>query len=204
MSRYSNATLCQQGYAFRPIAQYEPDRLRGSERSTLQNFLLRQFNFPSEIWRGEHFIEIWSSQIDKALWSEALGLLEVETRTGSFLLDDSTNESFLAMCQKVIGKAFRATGGSAVLFTDGGNRPIIRLHVVCIDNSTRSLYNDNEGPHILSLDELLAMELGDQASIAASSWGSVARELSKKKLGRFGRSRQSSAYSVPLAEAVTV
>jgi hypothetical protein len=68
-----------------------------------------------------------------------------------FLVDDATDASFLAMCQKMVGRAFRATGGIAVRFTDATGRPVIRLTVVGIYSYLRRFYDNNDGPHVLTV-----------------------------------------------------
>lgn len=159
MSRYTKATQCQRSSHYPFLFPYDADRIEGWERHNLQNFLLRQFNFPTIIQAGDHVAEYWSHEADRARWCAALEKIQDRHILGSkFLLDDSTDDSFLAMCQKMVGRDFKATGGIAVRFTSPERRPVIRLTVVGIYFTGRTLYNGNEGAHVVRPANLLRFQ----------------------------------------------
>lgn len=140
--------LCTQTIRFQPVDAYDRNRLR-SPVVPVQNMLLRQVTFPCELHRGDHVAEFWSNQLVQGQWFDALLLLKPATNDGLLLLDDSTDESFLALCRKLVGRAFQVTGGAAVLFTDPYKRtPVIRISAVHIE-TRRATYSGNYGPHVV-------------------------------------------------------
>lgn len=154
MSRYTNASRSTCSRTFPSVYRYDNERVWGPQRDSLHNFLVRQCSFPSEIRRGEHVAEFWPHLIDPLLWMEAVDKLKSKNGNGMLLLDDTTDASFLAMCQKLVGKEFKVTGGIAVAFPGFGRRKnIFRLTVVGLYREGRKLYNDNDGPHVLHEDD---------------------------------------------------
>lgn len=150
MCRYKKATKSQRNRRYPSVEAYDADRFLGIEKNTLQNVLLKQYRFPNEIRKGDHVAEFWSHTVPAETWHTALGLIQERTPLVSkFLVDDATDMSFLAMCQKLVGRDFKATGGIAVRFTSPVGRPVIRLTVVGIYNDIRTLHNNNNGPHVV-------------------------------------------------------
>ena len=151
MCRYKKALISQRNCRYPSVEAFDADRFLSTERFTLQNVLIRQYRFPTELRRGDYVSEFWSHTIPIERWSAALELIRERTPLSSrFLVDDSTDTSFLSMCQKLVGRDFKATGGIAVRFTGLTGRPAIRLTVVGIHNFTRTLYSNNDGPHVLA------------------------------------------------------
>jgi hypothetical protein len=152
MCRYRKSTITRRGSRYPSVDAFDADRFQGAERATLQNVLIRQYRFPAEVRRGDFVAEYWSHVLPGEKWNDALELIRERTPlSGTFLVDDATDASFLAMCQKIVGRDFKASGGIAVRFTGPTGRPVIRLTVVGIYGNARTLYNDNDGPHVLPI-----------------------------------------------------
>ncbi len=160
MSRYTLVSKCRRTAFYPAVALFDKARLYGPERIELQNMLLRQCNFPHELRPGDHVAEFWSNLVEKETWWSALSLLKEKALSGGFIIDEATDASFLAMSQRLVGKDFKVTGAIAVRFTNPDtDRPMVRLTAVGVYALCRSLFNDNEGPHVILPSGLPALAI---------------------------------------------
>ncbi len=133
---------------FAKVEAFHPERLTQGDPYSLQNILLKQVNFPSEIRKGEHLAEFWADKLAPEVWVRAFSKLNGHADHPALWIPNTTPESFLAMAQSLVGKKFKVTGAAIIRYTDSLNtKPILRIIAVGIPESRRS-YNNNDGPHI--------------------------------------------------------
>lgn len=144
MSRYTLATMSRMKLPFPNVRPFHHHRFLSG--NSLQNVLVRQLDFPSSIRPGDHVAEYWSHRLTPGIWEQAMGCL-LPSVDGDQL--PSTDASFMRACQFLVGRNFLATGGIMVRFSDARfPLGLVRITIVGVYDRSRSLYSDNDGPHV--------------------------------------------------------
>jgi len=142
---HHTATVCA-------VNPHDRDKLFLPPPDRNQNVLLRQLKFPSEICKGDFFMEFWTHQMDPGLLVELMTTLKSKSDPLTRLFfSESTDESFLEVCQRLVGRRFQATGGMAVSFITTGSEfePTVRITVVGMATHRCTYSSVNHGPHVL-------------------------------------------------------
>lgn len=135
---------------------FDPSRLWGNEKYSLQNMLMRQVNFPAYCHQGDVMVSVWSDRAYetwraagekyRAIVGEQVGGLE----SGAFL-SAMGEQDFLGWCREAIGYDKPITGARIIRYTNAASGyPCYRIDLYARGEGNPEVptYSGNGGPNV--------------------------------------------------------
>jgi hypothetical protein len=142
-SRY----ICTRAQSFGIVESFQPHLFTEENTEPLQNVLIQQISFPTEVKKNEYLADLWSTDIPPDKWWRALKKIESPNTLSPLWLSEASEPSVIAMAQLLVGRSFRVTGVRLIRYTSlTTHKAIIRVMVVGIGESRRTTYSHNDGP----------------------------------------------------------
>lgn len=135
---------------------FNPTRLWGDEKYSLQNMLMRQVRFPAYFHEGDLFSEWWSDHAYKTFQAACEKYRgRVGPNAGSFeggdFLSALSEDDFVEFCREAIGAEHPATGARVVRHTNASSGyPVYSIQVFAVGegNPDVPVYSSQDAPNV--------------------------------------------------------